>query len=934
MAGQHHAGQFTPLQHSANIELEPEEERLYQLPPMSRGPVFVRAFDNFSTKGPRGTTVMHTGPSGDLQLELRHSQHLKRPGSNLVRAESLWHDDLWRLHVRRNGVPFDADRSARGYRLEVFYPSQLPVFARRIPAEFFGNGFATNWNQQQYVRVRLFDTTVRLFFTPDFAALYNLPSTEDTAIRLDVAPLCFDRHVEMRRLTLGIGAGPFPYGDHHNAPFVSIRAEFPAVDIGVKVGNFFDPHLASGNLDLTVRLFLTTVGSLTEGGRLYLAYASTVESSLIDALPESVAGFEARERVRRAVIGGLDAAQASESSPSVLGDHIGPWLIGAPPSTISAVNTPLHVTYEPGANDRLQSDGIVEPATGNLLVTFVAPKPPPSSGGVLDAGTIDIATDGSGGGGVDPDAGAPRLFDLPDEDPDPVSSGGGGLGRFGTRGPVGRKPDIGALSKIDHIVVLMQENRSFDQMLGYLSREGIDPRVDGLLPDGDPGRAQQVNRHNNRNYFPELADASDPPRARATAWPEFRGPSGSIVGGPCHDTACVRSQMNGMGGFVADFARRTGDVGGDGGPSPFLRLVMDYFNGQQLPVFDELARTFAISDRWYTSHPGPTWPNRYVMLTGDLNVVGGNIEEDIPDTAVMVPSQGTTIFDQLTAHGVPWRIYEHGMSFSRVFADLTFDIDNVVQFGDPVRGFEVAARTGALPAVTLIEPDYIDLPPGNDDHPPADVAGGQVLVERIVKALVDSPLWDRTLLVITYDEHGGFYDHRQPPDDALALNNGVTTLGPRVPAFFVSPLVAPRGVFYGRGDSGRFFDHTSIGATILRRFCRGPGGTPKMSRRMDAARDLRDVLTLDAPRPRTDFDAIRNLDVAGAVGEARSAAARSASIGVPDSDGDAHFLLSAIRLTVGQAPRRGKRKVGRLEVLDDLLGRLRGFEVVRDRPPR
>lgn len=927
MAGQQLPGQFVPLQHTAHIDLTPGEERLYRLPPMSPGPLFVRAFDNFTTRGPRGTLITHNGPTAELQLELRHSQHLVKMGTNFIREDSLWHDDLWRLRIRRNGVAFDGDRSPRRYRIEVMYPTQLPLFARRIPASFFADGFSSNWNDQQYLRVRLFGNEARLFFAPDFATLYNLPSTEDTAIRLDVSPLNFHQHVEMRRLTLGIGAGPFPYGQQHNAPFVSVRADFPAVDIEIEIP-LFNRTVSLSNFQVTARLYLTTVGSLTEGGRLWLAYASTIESNFIDGLPETVLGNELRERVRREMVRKLDAAQATTSSASVLGDHLTPWVIGAAPSTVSPVNTPLHVMYEPGPADRLQADGIVEPATGDLLVTFVAPKPKPVAPGRPGLGGIDIATDGGGGGGVDPDADAARLFELPDEEPDPVPGAGGGLGPIG---PIGRRPNIGALTKIDHVVVLMQENRSFDQVLGYLSREGIDPRVDGLLPDDDPGRAQQVNRYQNRNFFPRLADASAPPRPRATAWPEFRGPDGNFVGGPCHDTECVRNQMNGMGGFVADFAHRTGDVGPDGALSPNLRLVMDYFDGQQLPFFAELARTFAISDRWYTSHPGPTWPNRYVMLTGDLNVDGrGNIEEDIPDVSAMVPSQGTTIFDHLTTHDVSWRIYEHGMSFSRVFDDLTFDVDNVVQFNDPLRGFETAARTGSLPAVTLIEPDYIDLPPGDDDHPPADMANGQVLIERIVKALVDSPQWDTTLFVITYDEHGGFYDHRPPPNNAPPLKNGVTTLGPRVPAFFVSPLVAARGVFYGVGDSGRFFDHTSIGATILRRFCGGRFGPPKVSPRMDAARDLRDVLTLDTPRPRSDFDAIRNFQrPATLVPQVRTGVTREARLGVPDGVGDAHFMLSALRLTVGQAPRARKRG-GRVGHLDDLLGHLRHLGVVRD----
>ena len=126
--------------------------------------------------------------------------------------------------------------------------------------------------------------------------------------------------------------------------------------------------------------------------------------------------------------------------------------------------------------------------------------------------------------------------------------------------------------------------------------------------------------------------------------------------------------------------------------------------------------------------------------------------------------------------------------------------------------------------MTLIEPDYIDLPPGNDDHPPADMAGGQRLVNRIVQALIAGPAWDRTMLVITYDEHGGFYDHVCPPSDAPPLRGSRRTLGPRVPTFVVSPLVERGKVIHER------FDHTSsarpscaasAGCGHLRRSARG-----------------------------------------------------------------------------------------------------------------
>ena len=154
------------------------------------------------------------------------------------------------------------------------------------------------------------------------------------------------------------------------------------------------------------------------------------------------------------------------------------------------------------------------------------------------------------------------------------------------------------------------------------------------------------------------------------------------------------------------------------------------------------------------------------------------------------------------------------------------------------RSFLERAASGDLPAVSWIDPNFIDLtfgPAGsNDDHPPSDLHAGQKLVLELFDAVVQGPAWEKTLLIITYDEHGGFYDHVPPPtaeDDTPALRK----LGPRVPAFVISPWVAERQV------AKTVFDHTSIIKTILARFCRKAGrhrsghGRPRPRRRNTSA---------------------------------------------------------------------------------------------------
>ena len=156
--------------------------------------------------------------------------------------------------------------------------------------------------------------------------------------------------------------------------------------------------------------------------------------------------------------------------------------------------------------------------------------------------------------------------------------------------------------------------------------------------------------------------------------------------------------------------------------------------------------------------------------------------------------------------------------------------------------FVASARAGTLPSVTFIDPDFINVPPGNDDQPPADIAAGQHLIGTVVKALVNGPRWNKTLLMITYDEHGGFFDH-VPPPQAPAVS-AIDRYGARLPAFVISPWVAP-----GQATDV-VFDHTSILKTIIRRFL--SVHPPDLGERVAAANDLSKVLrpTARSDKPR------------------------------------------------------------------------------------
>jgi hypothetical protein len=368
----------------------------------------------------------------------------------------------------------------------------------------------------------------------------------------------------------------------------------------------------------------------------------------------------------------------------------------------------------------------------------------------------------------------------------------------------------GALANIDHIIVLTKENRSFDSMLGYLS---LPLAADGQgRTDIDGLRGGEFNTFNGATC-PSFA---------------FEPQDTIFSPNPPQDPQrTLKETDNGkMDGFVAAFADQDGVV--------VAPRIMGYHNAANVPQFDALSRDFAICHRWFAPHPGPTFPNRFYELTGRLNRTPDGLpitDNTIPIQALdfaspVMPALTQTIFDYLPST-VTWRYFENGgYCFLRLFADHTFDNTNIVSFDDPHAGFLALAKRGELPNVSFIDPHFIDIPPGaNCDEPPADVRPGQDLVKQIVEAVVSSPQWDRTLLIITYDEHGGFFDHVRPPAAAKVTPESVETYGVRVPAFVISPWVKPGSVF---GYDGPFAPHglPEPGTKPVVAAATNPGATP------------------------------------------------------------------------------------------------------------
>jgi phospholipase C len=410
------------------------------------------------------------------------------------------------------------------------------------------------------------------------------------------------------------------------------------------------------------------------------------------------------------------------------------------------------------------------------------------------------------------------------------------------------------LTNIDHIVVLMMENRSFDHMLGYLSKEG---GGDGIRrSDIDGLHGGEENPYKGHEY------------------PSFPLPDTLFAESPCHSHDCVVNQIDGnkLDGFVADFANHYEAAGVDPGK------VMGYYDASKVLVYDALAREFLICQRWFAAHPGPTFCNRFYTLTGRLNRdANGRFEFDNPHGSDFAPVSTRTIFDHLTDHVVSWRYYEHGYCFLRMFERYTFANQNIADAGQDSANFVASALAGTLPSVTFIDPDFIDVPPGFDDGAPADIAAGQHFIGTVVNALLNGPLWSKTLLIITYDEHGGFFDHVSPP--AAVAVSAIDRCGVRVPAFVVSPWV-------DRGKASNVvFDHTSIAKTIARRFM--SANPPDMGERVAAAQDLSMVLR---STPRQDKPSIP-LPPAPAP---NATLARRAEL-APDGDQDFKAVLRSMR---------------------------------------
>ncbi len=381
---------------------------------------------------------------------------------------------------------------------------------------------------------------------------------------------------------------------------------------------------------------------------------------------------------------------------------------------------------------------------------------------------------------------------------------------------------------IEHVFVLMLENRSFDHLLG---KSGI-PGLNGLT-------GNETSPYNGKDYGITRATLGpmdvDPGHEFPDVVEQLAGKNATFPhGGPYPPID--------NSGYAESFMRTSGaKVNADPG------MVMSTFEPADLPVLNALAREFAICDRWHSSLPGPTLPNRFFLLAG----TSGGLDHSPTDTQMIeeltidgFPIRNGTIFSQ----PIKTRIYCGGiLCMAQTLKGVSFrDVYRYSNFVHDVTSGSYDVK------FTLIEPDYGDLignfKGGTSQHPMDGVTGGEGLIKEVYETIRRSPLWTKSILFVMWDEHGGFYDHvippkAVPPGDAPVSSGAnqfgfdFSLYGPRVPCVVISPFV-PKGTV-----DHTLYDHASVLATVEKIF-----GLQPLTERDKHANNVLSLLSLPAAR--------------------------------------------------------------------------------------
>jgi phospholipase C len=369
-----------------------------------------------------------------------------------------------------------------------------------------------------------------------------------------------------------------------------------------------------------------------------------------------------------------------------------------------------------------------------------------------------------------------------------------------------RNPEsLGLLDQHAAIVVLMMENRSFDHLFHDLAatypNRGYTSVPAGFTNAAPPGFGAPFGVVKNTDIG--IGNSLI-----------FRRPDRSLD--PDHNYEHTMFQIGGgteetrgsgeMNGFARDFARNSN--------SP--QVVMSHFGMDALPVYKVLANHYAVCDRWFAALPVGTYPNRLSALQGNVPFLH-NIQPDDPSIGFL---EDYNLFDLLNLQGISWNFFESDLGTIRLYDRFRLDVRNVRPIGDLDKTLRTGRDTGQLPRVMFIEPQFLF---GNDDHPPMNVQDGQRFVRQVIGKFIDFGLLDRVLFLLTYDEHGGFFDHVPPPGTP---RGPAEWLGQVASLFPQQPELAPKSMgvrvpsmvmskFVSNSAKHQVLDHTSILKTIL-----------------------------------------------------------------------------------------------------------------------
>jgi phospholipase C len=327
---------------------------------------------------------------------------------------------------------------------------------------------------------------------------------------------------------------------------------------------------------------------------------------------------------------------------------------------------------------------------------------------------------------------------------------------------------------IKHVVVLMLENRSFDHILGGTQKMRLRHTLSG------------ANKLNGNTY------------------PQTAGAARQVLSSPSHETADVLIQLqsnegvNQNGSFVLNYAQQNPKPADPG-------EVMRYHDEGVLPAIHALANAFTVCEQWHSSVPGPTWVNRLFALSG-TSLGRVKMPHGIMNLNLHWYDQ-PTLFDRLNEKSIDWKVYFGDTPLSLLFVHQ-WSPENAARHHHLMAFYQDAAGDESkFPPFAFIEPAYLQ-PGANDAHPPHDIVGADVLVASVYNALrANESLWQSSLFILLFDEHGGFYDHVFPPPaippDHHTEEYDFTQYGVRVPAILVSPWV-------DNGVISDLFDHTSM----------------------------------------------------------------------------------------------------------------------------